>query len=177
MRTWHCSDRGSTHTRTQGLPRYASGHVRSRTSGAGSSPRLRRRSGANGQYAQMPVFRGDFHRTPAFSGQWRCACGMPRLWQNAHPRSASWGLAVQISRQTQNEDSQYRTTVGHERDDLGRSWKRKKRNMKRRERNMCQRPLIIHRRSYITRVSNPSTGNTLQEGHTGWPERGGQSND
>ncbi len=35
------------------------------------------------------------------------ARGMPRLCKHAHPRTAWQGAAVQVSRQTQNEYSQY----------------------------------------------------------------------
>src|SRR5450755_1431923 len=44
---------------------------------------------------------------------------MPRLCMHAHPRTAWWDLAVQISRQTQNQYSQYGTTMGQGGNGLG----------------------------------------------------------
>ena len=39
-------------------------------------------------------------------------CGMSRLCLYAHLRATWWGSAVQVARQTQNDDTQYRKTMG-----------------------------------------------------------------
>src|SRR5260370_37995986 len=65
---------------------------------------------------QMHVFGGGSHSPQAFSGEWCDAGRMSRLRMHAHPRT-TWGSpAVQIAQQTQNDDTEYRATMGGQRE-------------------------------------------------------------
>src|SRR6266581_3133667 len=54
---------------------------------------------------------------------------------HAHPGTTWWSPAVQVSQQTQNDYSQFRTTVGQGESGLERAWRREK---------QCLAPCVIY---------------------------------